>query len=146
MKRALPFILGAVCALFACALVLIGAVLFDERDSARPERRAQAAAAAAADTCRPDRFEVTSKTSRTQAGRLIVVAAVRNANLAACGVQMSLETFDAKGERASVQQPWPASTSNIQPGDTYAFEVILSAEESARVHSWTIAPLRAKAW
>lgn len=148
MNRFLPYVLGVVGVLFFAFIVLVAWVMLGDDDVRAFAPAVQQRAAQAPASCTPDAFEVISKTGRIEAKHLVITSEVRNDNAMACGVQVSIETFDAKGARVGVSTPWPAGSDNIPAGGTRAFDYILSGEETRLIEggTYTVAPLRARAW
>ena len=54
--------------------------------------------------CSAGKFEVESRSARTEGGRIVVTAAVRNNNSVACGVQVSVAMKDKAGKQIAIEQ------------------------------------------
>lgn len=73
------------------------------------------------------------------------VAVLTNGCNRAVGVQVKIVGYDGKGQPVATRDLWPASTSNIPPGD-YTFSLDHYLEYDARIRRFTLEPIRAQAW
>ena len=98
--------------------------------------------------CSAGKFEIESRSARTEGGRITVTAAVRNNNSIACGVQVSVAVKDGAGKQIAIEQLWAAGASNIPAGATHSFPVYLSPEVSkpAEGGDYDIRPINARVW
>ncbi|CAN7779220.1 hypothetical protein LJR084_008087 [Variovorax sp. LjRoot84] len=98
--------------------------------------------------CSAGKFEIESRSARTEGGRIVVTAAVRNKNSIACGVQVSVAMKDKAGKQIAIEQLWVAGVGNIPAGATHSFPVYLSPEVSKQAEGgdYDIRPTNARVW
>jgi len=99
-------------------------------------------------TCSADKFQIESRSARTESRRIILTAVVRNNNAVACGVQVSVAAMDKAGKQIAIEQIWAAGVSNIPAGGTHSFPVYLSPEVSKQAEGgdYDIRPVYARIW
>ena len=101
-----------------------------------------------APTCTPGKFEIESRSARSESGRIIVTAAVRNNNPIACGVQVSVAVKDKAGNQVAIDQLWVAGVGNIPAGATHDFPVYLTpgVSKQAEGGDYDITPISTRVW
>ncbi|RZL90872.1 MAG: hypothetical protein EOP82_14365 [Variovorax sp.] len=101
-----------------------------------------------ASTCTAGKFEIESRSARSESRRIIVTAAVRNNNPIACGVQVSVAVKDKAGKQVAIDQLWVAGVGNIPAGATHEFPVYLTPEvsEQAEGGDFDITPISTRVW
>lgn len=72
-------------------------------------------------------------------------AVLTNKCAEAVGVEIKITAYDKAGVAIAVRELWPASTSNIEPGD-YAFSVDQWLDYSPAIHKISLAPVRVRRW
>lgn len=73
------------------------------------------------------------------------VAVLNNGCDEAVGVQVKMVALDSSGAPVAASDLWPASVSNIPPGD-YTFSVDHYIEYDERIKSFTLAPISITRW
>lgn len=99
-------------------------------------------------TCSPDKFQIVSRSARTESRRTILSAVVRNDNPVACGVQVSVAAKDKAGKQIAIEQLWAAGVGNIPAGTTHTFQIYLSPEVSGQAEGgdYDIRPISSRVW
>lgn len=126
------------------AILAVGAIFFN---SAWPLIRT-AFTPDGAPVCSAGKFEIESHSARTEGGRMVVTAAVRNNNANACGVRVSVAVKDEAGKVVANEPLWVAGVYNIPAGATHSFPVYLSPEVSRQAQGggYDIKPIEARIW
>ena len=101
-----------------------------------------------AQTCTAGKFEIESRSARSESRRTIVTATVRNNNPIACGVQVSVAVKDKAGKQVSIEQLWVAGVGNIPAGASHEFPVYLTPEVSRQSEGGDhdITPISTRVW
>ncbi len=73
------------------------------------------------------------------------VAVLTNRCAEAVGVEIKITAFDKAGSPMATRDLWPASISNIPPGD-YTFSLDQWLEYGRGMASFTIEPISVKRW
>lgn len=73
------------------------------------------------------------------------VAVLNNGCAEPVGVQVKITAPDASGAPVAARDLWPASVSNIPPGD-YTFSLDHYLEYDSRIKSFTVQPITVRQW
>jgi hypothetical protein len=88
---------------------------------------------------------IVDECKRTPCPQLRGVAVLTNGCSEAIGVQLKIVGLDASGAPIATKDFWPASVSNIPPGD-FTFSLDYALDADPRLRRFTLEPVRVERW